>query len=121
MLPERSFFTPQEAAEWTSQVIRQLPDGDTLAILTYADAIVDRLRIERRLGALQDADVAVHYVDGGAVHVMPLDRHGNLTNAPAHYRAWETAETDRLLGLRDDFDAVPGTEEAEATGSFIDP
>jgi energy-coupling factor transporter ATP-binding protein EcfA2 len=72
-----------------------------LVIETHSDYIIDRIRQEIAAGTIQGTDVEILFVEKrgieSTVHVLNLDEHGNITNAPASYREFFLEEELNLL------------------------
>ena len=102
---------PSGQAELASLFVHAYREwGSRFLIETHSDHIIDRIRIEVRLGRLNPKDVSILYFapqrDGHeaqqgdvGIHTMTLDKYGNLENPPEGYREFFSKETDRLLGF----------------------
>ena len=96
---------PKAQAEFATSIAGLVRDYRLQAVIeTHSDFILDRLRIEARLGKkISPQDVTILYFerDGTSVkiHEIGLDDQANLTNVPPGFRDFFLREQRQLLGL----------------------
>ena len=76
-------------------------DKRRFVIETHSDFLVDRIRREIGKGTLASEDVSILFFDKSAtktkVHILNLDKFGNILNAPKTYRKFFLHEEQNLL------------------------
>lgn len=96
---------PKAQAEFATSIARLVAVRGLQAIIeTHSDYILDRLRIEARMGQKITAeDVAILYFERKGtsvkIHEIGLDEQANLTNVPRGFRDFFLREQQQLLGL----------------------
>jgi hypothetical protein len=92
-----------ELATFFAQVA--LAQGHTLFLETHSDYIIDRIRMEvRESRYIRPEDVSILYFERSRhdidVHVISVDKQGNIRGAPKGYRSFFIEEEFRSLGTK---------------------
>jgi AAA ATPase domain len=74
----------------------------TVVVETHSDYLVDRLRLEVKQSHLRSEDLKIFYLEkkgsSTKLHVLEVDKEGNVLNAPPGYRDFFLLEQLALLG-----------------------
>lgn len=101
--PEVHLHPKAQAALGSFFVRLAVTEARQFIIETHSDYLVDRVRQEIARGAIDPANVSIlfFYRKGASTRLFPIsiDRDGNLSKVPGHYRDFFLREEQAMLGL----------------------
>lgn len=93
---------PRAQAELGTYLSKLINPNRQYIVETHSDYLIDRIRIEVRKGILKPEDIIILFFDWGKeneikIYPIPVDKMGNLIDAPLSYRKFFLDEQKNLL------------------------